>query len=153
MAADQGISEVCGGDDKPGYGSLVSGLSACTSMRHRAPPRSSMQFRIAGLEIINAKGATYYGIGSALVRIVRAILQDEQAVLTVSNLVPQSMELGELFFSLAAIINRDGVARVLSTPLNRSEQKALETSAKAVKQYVAALDSLSLSPREMLKGV
>ena len=109
--------------------------------------------RAAGLEIINAKGATYYGIGSALVRIVRAILRDEEAVLTVSNLVPQSMELGELFFSLPAIINRDGVARVLSTPLNRSEQKALKTSAKAVKQYVAALDRLSLSPREMLKGV
>ena len=46
MAADQGISEVCGGDDKPGYGSLVSGLSACPSIRHRAPPRSSMQFQI-----------------------------------------------------------------------------------------------------------
>jgi len=46
MAADQGISEVCGGDDKAGYGSLVSGLSACTSIRHRAPLRSSMQFQI-----------------------------------------------------------------------------------------------------------
>ena len=78
----------------PGYGSLISGLSACTSMG-----------------------------------------------------------LGELFFSLPAIINRDGVAGVLSIPLNRSEQKALETPAEAVKQYVAALDSFSLSPREMLKGV
>jgi hypothetical protein len=46
MAADQGIPEVCGGDDKLGYGSLVSGLSACTSIRHRTAPRSSMQFQI-----------------------------------------------------------------------------------------------------------
>jgi L-lactate dehydrogenase len=96
--------------------------------------------RAAGLEIIKAKGATYYGIGAALVRIVRAILRDEQAVLTVSSLVPQSMGLGEVFFSLPAIVNRDGVARVLSIPLNRSEQEALEASAEAVKQHIAALD-------------
>jgi L-lactate dehydrogenase len=96
--------------------------------------------RAAGLQIIKAKGATYYGIGAALVRIVRAILRDEQAVLTVSSLVPQSMELGEVFFSLPAIINRDGVARVLSIPLSRSEQEALKGSAEVLKQYIAALD-------------
>jgi L-lactate dehydrogenase len=97
--------------------------------------------RAAGREIIEAKGATYYGIGAALVRIVRAILRDEQAVLTVSSLVPQSLGLGEVFFSLPAIVNRDGVARVLSIPLNPSEQEALEASAEAVKQHIAALDS------------
>jgi malate/lactate dehydrogenase len=51
--------------------------------------------RTAGIEIIGAKGATCYGIGAALVRIVRAILRDEDAVLTVSSLVPESMQLGE----------------------------------------------------------
>jgi L-lactate dehydrogenase len=96
--------------------------------------------RAAGGEIIKAKGATYYGIGAALVRIVRAILRDEQAVLTVSSLVPQSLGLGEVFLSLPAIVNREGVARVLSIPLNRSEQEALEASAGAVKQHIAALD-------------
>ncbi len=49
MAADQGISEVCGGDDKLDYGSLASGLSACTSIRRRTAPRSSMQFRIVSV--------------------------------------------------------------------------------------------------------
>jgi len=46
MAADKGISGVCGVGDMPGYGSLISGLSACTSIRRRTAPRSSMQFRI-----------------------------------------------------------------------------------------------------------
>ena len=41
--------------------------------------------RTAGGEIIEAKGATYYGIGAALVRIIRAILRDERAILTVSS--------------------------------------------------------------------
>jgi L-lactate dehydrogenase len=44
--------------------------------------------RISGLEIIRAKGATYYGIGTVLARIAVAILRDEHAILTVSNLCP-----------------------------------------------------------------
>jgi L-lactate dehydrogenase len=97
--------------------------------------------RATGLEVVNAKGATYYGIGAALVRIVSAILRDEHAVLTVSSLAPESMALGgEVFLSLPAIINRDGVARVLSIPLNASERQSLEASADTLKQYIARLD-------------
>src|SRR6267143_2642441 len=89
-------------------------------------------------------------LGAALVRIVRAILRDEQAVLTVSSLVPQSLGLGEVFFSLPAIINRNGVARVLSIPLSQSERKALEASAHALKQYIAALDTSKFTHRVKL---
>ena len=95
--------------------------------------------RAAGLEIIRAKGATYYGIGTALARIAGAILRDEHAVLTVSSLVPESMGLGEVSLSLPTIITRDGVARVVSIPLDASERQALEASAETLKQYIAAL--------------
>ena len=96
--------------------------------------------RTAGLEIIDAKGATYYGISAAMARIVRAMLRDEHAVLAVSTLVPESMQLGEVSLSLPAIINRDGVARVLEVPLNDSELRALQASAEIVKSYIASLD-------------
>jgi L-lactate dehydrogenase len=95
--------------------------------------------RAAGLEIIRAKGATYYGIGTALARIVGAILRDEHAVLTVSSLAPESIGLGEVSLSLPTIITRDGVARVVSIPLDASERHALEASAETLKQYIAAL--------------
>jgi L-lactate dehydrogenase len=95
--------------------------------------------RATGLEIIRAKGATYYGIGTALARITGAILRDEHAVLTVSSLVPESMELGDVFLSLPTIITRDGVARVVSIPLDASERQALVASAEALKQHIAAL--------------
>lgn len=84
----------------------------------------SNETRMAGLEIVHAKGATYYGIGAALVRIVGAILRNEHAVLTVSSLVPARMELGDVFLSLPVILNRSGVARVLSIPLSPSERQA-----------------------------
>jgi L-lactate dehydrogenase len=96
--------------------------------------------RAAGLEIITAKGATYFGIGAALARIVCAILRDEHAVLAVSSLVPESMGLGEVYLSLPSIINRDGVARVLSIPLDQAEKQALQQSAEVVKRYIATLD-------------
>jgi L-lactate dehydrogenase len=96
--------------------------------------------RAAGFEIIAAKGATYFGIGAALARIVSAILRDEHAVLAVSSLVPESMGLGEVTLSLPSIINRDGIARVLSIPLDEVEKQALHRSANIVKQYIATLD-------------
>jgi L-lactate dehydrogenase len=96
--------------------------------------------RRAGFEILQAKGATYYGIGAALVRIVGAILRDEHAVLTVSSLAPESMGLGTVCLSLPAIINRDGVARVLPIPLNQSERQALEASAEILREHIATLD-------------
>lgn len=98
--------------------------------------------RMAGLEMIDAKGATYFGIGAALSRIVRAILRDENAVLTVSSLVPESLELGEVSLSLPSVINREGVAKVLSISMSSSERLALEASANLLKNHIAALDGL-----------
>jgi L-lactate dehydrogenase len=104
--------------------------------------RITHETRRAGSEIIDAKGATYYGIAAALVRIVRAILRDEHAVLTVSSLVPEFTQLGEVSLSLPTIINRDGIVRVLPTPLNAHEERGLRASAEALKGYIASLDGL-----------
>jgi L-lactate dehydrogenase len=95
--------------------------------------------RTAGTTIIRAKGATYYGIAAALVRIVRAILRDEHRVFTVSSLAPESLHLGSVALSLPTIISRDGIDRVLSIPLNPSEERALLKSAETLKQFIRGL--------------
>ena len=51
------------------------------------------------------------------------------------------MQLGKVSLSLPAIINRDGIARVLSIPLSSSERRALEASAAILKEHIALLDS------------
>ncbi len=102
--------------------------------------RIAHETRMAGAEIIRAKGATYYGISTALVRIVRAILRDEHAIFTVSSLVPESLHLGSVSLSLPSIVSRSGIDRVLSIPLNASEERALQASAETVKQYIGSLD-------------
>ena len=96
--------------------------------------------RTAGLEIQHAKGATYYGISTALTRIATAILGNEYAVLTVSSLAPESMRLGSVSLSLPSVINRQGVARILPISLNSDEADALHASAGLLKRHLASIE-------------
>jgi L-lactate dehydrogenase len=97
--------------------------------------------RSAGLQIQQAKGASYFGIGAALTRITDAILRDEHAILTVSSLVPESMDLGEVCLSLPSVLTRDGIARVLPIPLNDAEKQAVRASAEILKRHLASLEN------------
>ena len=119
-------------------------LSSKLGMLHADSPLAKIadQTRTAGGDIIKAKGATYYGIGAALVRIIRAILRDERAILTVSSRVPESMYLGDVSLSLPSIIDRHGVARVLPVAIDSTERVALEASAEVVKRSVGALSQI-----------
>jgi L-lactate dehydrogenase len=99
--------------------------------------------RGAGLQILRAKGATCYGIASALVRIVTAIVRDEHAVLTVSTHVPHDMQLGDVCLSLPAVIAREGVVRVLPLPTNAAEAAALRASAAVLKQHIESVPPTS----------
>jgi L-lactate dehydrogenase len=101
--------------------------------------RIASETRTAGADIIEAKGATYYGIGAALVRILRAILRDEHAILTVSSWVPESMQSGEVSLSLPSIVDRHGITRALPVALNSPERRALEASAEVVRGHIASL--------------
>lgn len=87
----------------------------------------SEEVRGAAQKIIKAKGATYYGIGMSMVRVVRAILQDENSVLTVS--VRLRGEYGgkkDVFIGNPCIVNSGGAKRVLELKLSESELKKLD---------------------------
>ena len=96
--------------------------------------------RRGGHDIARAKGATNYGISAALTRITRAILRDERAVLAVSTLVPDAMELGQVSLSVLAIIGRNGVHRFVPLQLSDEENMALRRSAELVKRHIATLN-------------
>jgi L-lactate dehydrogenase len=74
---------------------------------------------------------------------VRAILRDEHSVFTVSSLVPESLHLGPVSLSLPTILSRERIHRALPIPLSAHEQRALETSAEALKQHISSLDGLT----------
>jgi len=103
--------------------------------------RISHQVRDAAYEVIERKGATYYAVGVALVRIVEAILRDQHTVLTVSNLVPGYYGIEDVYLSLPAVVAREGVERVVELSLLDEEVKALEGCAEVLQ---GVLDQIAL---------
>lgn len=90
----------------------------------------SADVKNAAQEIIAAKNATYYGIGMALVKIVRAILSDENSVLTVSVRLRGEYEQKDVFLGNPCIINRGGVDRIIELSLTDEELAKMQKSAK-----------------------
>ena len=85
--------------------------------------------RHAAYEIIKAKGSTYYGIGMAICRIVRAIFSNENSVFTCS--VRPRGEYGlrkDVFIGNPCIINSSGANRILELSLTEEELEQLKGS-------------------------
>jgi len=96
-------------------------------------------------EIINRKGATYYGIATCLMRITKAILRDENAVLPVGAALEGQYGLDDIFIGTPAVINANGLASVIEVPLSAKEKDAMAKSAatlkKVTKDGLAALNN------------
>ena len=88
----------------------------------------------AAQEIIKAKTATYYGIGMALVRIVRAIFGDEKSALTVSVMLDGQYGINNVYAGLPAIIGRNGVEDIIVLDLKENERTAFIKSCEFLKQ-------------------
>lgn len=88
----------------------------------------SIQVKNAAQEIIKAKRATYYGIGMAITRIVRAILFNERSVLTVSSRLQGEYGKQDVFLGNPCIIGRGGIDRTIELSLSREELSSLHNS-------------------------
>ena len=88
--------------------------------------------RTSAYKIINAKGATYYGIGMCLVRITNAILGDENAVIAVSNYD----ENNDCFVGLPVVLGKKGVVKKIYFNLNKEEENKLQHSIDVIKEAI-----------------
>lgn len=86
----------------------------------------------AAYEIINKKDATYYGIGTCLVKITNAILDDENSIITVSNYDKTN----DVFFGVPVILNRSGVKERIFVELNEEETNKLQNSIDVIKEAI-----------------
>lgn len=92
------------------------------------------EVRTAAYRIIEAKQATYYGIGMALTRITRAILGDEHSVLTVSAMLQGNYGQRDIYTGVPCIISQNGVQRVLDLSLSEQEMEKLEISCETLRE-------------------
>lgn len=92
--------------------------------------------RDAAYEIIEKKGATFYGIGVSLARITRAILNNEQAVLPLSVFLEGHYGEQDIYIGTPAIINNEGIKHIVEIPLNDSEKDKMKHSAATIREHL-----------------
>jgi L-lactate dehydrogenase len=95
--------------------------------------------RRAAYTIIGGKGATYYGIGSALSRIVDVILHDQRSILTVCAPAVEVAGVRDVTVALPRLVGGEGVLETFPLPLNDDESSLLRTSALVIRQALSEL--------------
>lgn len=92
------------------------------------------EVRTAAYRIIEAKNATYYGIGMALTRITKAILGNERSVLTVSAMLRGEYGQKNVYVGVPCIINRNGLQKILPLHLTEEELEKLSHSCETLRK-------------------
>jgi L-lactate dehydrogenase len=92
--------------------------------------------RDAAYHIIERKGATYYGIAMGLVRLTKAILQNENCILTVSAYLDGHYGQNDIYIGVPAVVNRNGIREVVELKLNDEEKEKFNHSASVLKDVM-----------------
>ncbi|KMJ60113.1 lactate dehydrogenase [Bacillus sp. LL01] len=88
--------------------------------------------RDAAYHIIERKGATYYGIAMGLVRLTKAILQNENSILTVSAYLDGEYDSEDIYIGVPAIVNRNGIREIRQLDLSEKENEQFRHSVKVL---------------------
>lgn len=94
------------------------------------------EVRNAAYEIIDRKGATYYGIAMCLTRITNAILNNENTIITVSSYDEEN----DIYFSTPSVINKDGTTKKMKLELNNEEKQKLNNSINVIKDAIKSIE-------------
>ena len=103
----------------------------------RAMKEIAENVKNSAYEIIEKKGATYYGIAMSVRRICEAIVRDEKTILPVSSIQHENHGISDVAISMPAIVGKDGVEGTVPISLNEDEEKALKVSADTLKGVIS----------------
>lgn len=127
-------------------GANVSGVDLdhfcelCGHTRHRENmERIYTDVRDSAYEIIEKKGATYYGIAAAVARIAQCIVRDEHSVLPVSTNLHGLYGVGDLCMSVPTVVGRRGAEKVLEIEMNDEERAEFRRSAATLEEVARTL--------------
>ena len=90
------------------------------------------EVRMAAYKIIEAKKATYYGIGMAMARITKAIFGNEYSILTVSAHLQGEYGENGIYIGIPCVVNRMGIQRIVELPLGSEEKQRLHSSCETL---------------------
>jgi len=129
----------------------IAGMSLDDFVEVHGTPLSSAnrrkmdeQVRRAAYHIIAGKGSTYYGIGSAVARLLDVLLHDQRAILTICCRITVASEYRDVTFSLPHLVGGAGAMAAIQLPLDQGEQEGLQRSASILREAVNSLQLASL---------
>lgn len=96
----------------------------------------ALSVKNSAYEIINRKGATYYGIGMCLVKITNSILDNDNSIITLSTLDKEK----DIYYGMPCIINKEGIQKIIKLELTEEENKRLNDSINILKEYKEIID-------------
>lgn len=96
--------------------------------------------RRAAYHIIEGKGATYYGIGSALAKICDVILHDQRSIMTVCTPQTEIAGVQDVTVAMPHMLGGDGVIDSFPLPLSDGEQQKLHESAALIRGLLDDLE-------------
>ena len=91
-------------------------------------------------DIIEKKGATYYGIVMSVKRICECIMRDEKSILPISSMMHGEYGISDICLSMPTVVGREGVETRVPIQLNEQEESALSASAEQLSKVAAQLD-------------
>jgi L-lactate dehydrogenase len=110
----------------------LRGLAVCADDKEWIDER----VRRAAYHIIQGKGATYYGVGSAIARITEVVLRDLRSILTVCTPVDDIYGVKDVTVSLPHLVTGQGSIATLHPPLDEFEAQALQNSARLIRDLI-----------------
>jgi L-lactate dehydrogenase len=142
VIGEHGDSEVpvWSGANVAGVGLTELATSSGRSFGHDDKDSIFTATRDAAYSIIERKGATYYAVAAALVRIVEAIVRDQRTVLSVSSVLDGEYGLRDVALSVPSVVGANGVEQALELTLDDGEMAALLRSAGILRETIDQLE-------------
>lgn len=92
-----------------------------------------------GWEILKRKGTTYYGIATACVGVIKAILNDENRIIPVSTLLEGEYGERDVYAGVPVVLNRNGAYDVLEIHMTPGELARFKESVGVIREYTEKL--------------
>ena len=96
--------------------------------------------RDSAYEIIEKKGATYYGVAMAVCRIAESVIRNEHSIMPISVYLDGLYGLHDICLSIPTVVGQEGAEKVLDIPLDLMEMGKLVYSAEELKKIIGELE-------------
>lgn len=96
----------------------------------------------AGMEIIEGKGSTEFGIGRALCELAACILRDEKRILPVSPLLMGEYGMSGVHCGVPCRIGKSGIESIIELPLTQREHEQLAVSCEVIRKHIAMAEAM-----------